>query len=434
MSWLLPQLPRTFAEKVIDEFNGDPASRFFTGVEHPQRIYQASGGDRLPDSQLLELRDEIIAIAREFGFPDQPPSRTRNEDYALFEYRVALCLADWEPLGTDHHSVIAETTRRDWWSFLTLIVLPEVACWRWVSETQNNLLKHERFLGGGRNTFQRIHRRVLCFDRGASHAARFGLIHDLKEDDFSAIIERPSLSSSPRIAVILGEELLRMRDRLTAAGWGLGQQEDVYRQAIKDLCTYGIVIAFDVIDDDQLRTLVRDAFIRREIALEPEQLTNTALDEDDSSPGVLGAVRSLFTSSPARMRVTRDGMDYDASWSMSIDGDSARVFYEACGGSRDVRRNPDYSIALPALMLNLLEQGWIIQQVLLETERVRDFPEVDRIIRSDGIVYPITRSDALKIDAIAHLIRHGAASIGRAEGARGKGNAQRRLRLDLRRT
>ena len=131
------------------------------------------------------------------------------------------------------------------------------------------------------------------------------------------------------------------------------------------------------------------------------------------------------------MRVIRDGSEYDASWSMSIDEDSARVFYEACGGSRDVRRNPDYSIALPILMLNLLEQGWIIQQVLLETERVRDLPEVDRIIRGDGIVYPITRSDALKIDAIAHLIRHGAASIGRAEGARGKGNAQRRLRLDL---
>lgn len=431
MSWLLPQLPRTFAEKVIEGFNGDPASRVFTGVEHPQRIYQASGGDRLPDSQLLELRDAIIAIARDFAFPDQPPSRTRNEDYALFEYRVALCLADWEPLGTDHHSVIAETTRRDWWSFLTLVVLPEVACWRWVSETQNNLLKHERFLGGGRNTFQRIHRRVLCLDRGVSHTDRFGLIRDLKEDDFSAIIERPSLSSSPRIAVILGEELLRMRNRLTAAGWGLGQQVDVYRQAIKDLCAYGIVIAFDVVDDDQLRTVVRDAFIRCEIALEPERLTNAVLDEDDSSLGVLGAVRSLLTSSPARMRVTRDGREYDASWSMSIGGDSARVFYEACGGSRDVRRNPDYSTALPALMLNLLEQGWIIQQVLLETGRVRDLPEVDRIIRGDGIVYPITRSDALKIDAIAHLIRHGAASIGRADGARGKGNAQRRLRLDL---
>ncbi len=431
MSWLLPQLPRTFAEKVIEGFNGDPASRVFTGVEHPQRIYQASGGDRLPDSQLLELRDAIIAIARDFGFPDQPPSRKRNEDYALFEYRVALCLADWAPLGTDHHSVIAETTRRDWWSFLTLIVLPEVACWRWVSETQSNLLKHERFLGGGRNTFQRIHRRVLCLDRGASHTDRFGLIHDLKEDDFSAILERPSLSASPRIAAILGEELLKMRDRLTAAGWGLEQQKDVYRQAIKDLCAYGIVIAFDVLDDDHLRTLVRDAFISCEITLQPERLTNAALDEDDSSPGVLAAVRSLFTSSPARMRVTRAGREYDASWSMAIDGDSARVFYEACGGSRDVRQNPDYSTALPALMLNLLEQGWVIEQVLLETERVRDLPEDDRIIRGDGIVYPITLSDALRIDAVAHLIRHGAASIGRAEGARGNGNAQRRLRLDL---
>ena len=92
----------------------------------------------------------------------------------------------------------AETTRRDWWSYLTLVVLPEVACWRWVSETQGNLLKHERFLGGGRNTFQRIHRRVLCLDRGTDHPDRFGLIQELKEDDFPRFLNAFLSSTSDR--------------------------------------------------------------------------------------------------------------------------------------------------------------------------------------------------------------------------------------------
>jgi hypothetical protein len=59
MSWLFPQLPRPFAEQLIEGYNGDPSSRVFTRLDHPQRIYQASGGDRLPDSELHQVREEF---------------------------------------------------------------------------------------------------------------------------------------------------------------------------------------------------------------------------------------------------------------------------------------------------------------------------------------------------------------------------------------
>ena len=297
MSWLFPQLPRPHAEQLIEAFNADPANRCFSGLEHPQKFYQASGGDRLPDRELQVARDAVLGIAEKSGFPDQPPTSTRNNDYSRFEAAVAEWFVGWAAMDVDRPGVTAETTRRDWWTYLTLIVLPDVACWRWVSETQGNLLKHERFIGGGRNTFQRIHRRVLCLDRGVDHPDRFGLIRELKEDDFSAILERPSLSSSPRIALIIAEELLLMRARLSQAGWGLSQQQSVYRQAIKALCAYGIVTVFDLLDDAQLQDIVRETFLQ----CETKSKRNVPLpgkSEDQGKPNrLIGAVRYLFSGS-----------------------------------------------------------------------------------------------------------------------------------------
>ena len=297
MSWLFPQIPRPHAEQLIEAFNADPTNRRFSGFDHPQRFYQASGGDRLPDRELQLARDAILAIAEKSGFPNQPPTSTRNLDYAKFEAAVAEWFAGWAALEIESPGVTAETTRRDWWTYLTLIVLPDVACWRWVSETQGNLLKHERFMGGGRNTFQRIHRRVLCLDRGTDHPDRFGLIRELKEDDFSAILERPSLSSSPRIARIISEELLLMRARLSEAGWGLSKQQSVYRQAIKALCAYGIVTVFDVLEDSQLQDVVRESFLQYEIRLKRDQFPPEKLEDKGKRSRLIGAVRYLLSGS-----------------------------------------------------------------------------------------------------------------------------------------
>ena len=297
MSWLFPQIPRPHAEQLIEAFNADPTNRRFSGFEHPQRFYQASGGDRLPDRELQLARDAILAIAEKSGFPNQPPTSTRNLDYAKFEAAVAEWFAGWAALEIESPGVTAETTRRDWWTYLTLIVLPDVACWRWVSETQGNLLKHERFMGGGRNTFQRIHRRVLCLDRGINHPDRFGLIRELKEDDFSAILERPSLSSSPRIARIISEELLLMRARLSKAGWGLSQQQSVYRQAIKALCAYGIVTVFDLLEDSQLQDVVRESFNRCEIKFKRDVPMPNKSEDHSKRNRLIGAVRYLISGS-----------------------------------------------------------------------------------------------------------------------------------------
>jgi hypothetical protein len=117
-------------------------------------------------------------------------------------------------------------------------------------------------LGGGRNAFQRIFRRVLSLDRGRDHPDRWGLVRDLREDDFSNILERPSLGSSRSIAVSLAEEYLSMRARL--AGFSAEIQMSVYREATKDVRAYGVVQALDLLKKDDLDQLIRETFLRRE--------------------------------------------------------------------------------------------------------------------------------------------------------------------------
>ena len=117
-------------------------------------------------------------------------------------------------------------------------------------------------LGGSRNTFQRIFRRVMCLDRGAEHPDRWGLIRELQEDDFSAILERPSLSSNRDVAVCLGEEFLAMNQRLSQ--FSKGNRVGIYRQATKAIRAYGVVQPLDLLSTEQRETLIRSAFLRYE--------------------------------------------------------------------------------------------------------------------------------------------------------------------------
>ena len=157
-----------------------------------------------------------------------------------------------------------------------------------------------------RNAFQRIFRRVMCLDRGVDHPDRWGLIRQLQEDDFSAILERPGLSSNPEIAVCLGEEYLAMKQRLshrTAA-----ERQDVYRQATKAIRAYGVVQPLDLMSAENQAHLIHAAFRRCEEELtivdksssEPATLTETGILKQAESyiePERKGFLRRLFDGS-----------------------------------------------------------------------------------------------------------------------------------------
>ena len=263
MTMLIPQIPAGMAEPLLAELALSRTADLVPADElrYPQAITQPTGGLPITDVLLKELRDQIVTAARKYGFPDSRPTSFLN-----FELEVAEILAYWAPLWDAEGTPSGEALRSDCWTFITVVVLPDVAIWRWPArdgeESAGGRSWKGRMVGGMRNAFQRIFRRVMCLDRGVDHPDRWGLIRQLQEDDFSAILERPGLSSNPEIAVCLGEEYLAMKQRLSKRT--AGDRQEVYRQATKAIRAYGVVQPLDLMSTENRTRLIQDAFRRYE--------------------------------------------------------------------------------------------------------------------------------------------------------------------------
>ena len=88
--------------------------------------------------------------------------------------------------------------RDEFWSFVGIVVASNVVLWRFGTS-------RERYLGGVRNTFQRLWLRARVLDRGAGSENRWQLLNDLTEDALVQIMERPSIGADPLLARSLAE-------------------------------------------------------------------------------------------------------------------------------------------------------------------------------------------------------------------------------------
>lgn len=301
MTLLIPQIPSGVVGPLLAELaharleDLDPGEEF----RNPQAITQPTGGLPIKDSLLKELRVPIVNAAQKYGFPGSRPT-----SFLGFELEVAEVLAQWSPLWNAQREPSGEALRNDCWTFITVVVLPDVALWRWPAkgeeESAGGRSWKGRMVGGGRNAFQRIFRRVMCLDRGVDHSDRWGLIRSLQEDDFSAILERPGLSSNREIAVCLGEEYLAMKQRLSQLSASVRQ--DVYRQATKAIRAYGVVQPLDLMTAENRAQLIQVVFRRYEDEL--PALSPSALDSVESTE-TEAQVRLRSTTKPARKSLLR---------------------------------------------------------------------------------------------------------------------------------
>jgi hypothetical protein len=301
MTVLIPQLSTGAAEPLLAQLAQSSLADLDPGDEltYSQAITQPTGGLPIRDALLRQLRDSILTAARNHGFPESRPT-----SFLRFELEVAEVLAEWEPLWKLAGVPSGEALRNDCWSFITIVVLPDVALWRWPAKSIEGSPEGRswkgRMVGGSRNTFQRIFRRVMCLDRGAEHPDRWGLIRDLQEDDFSAILERPGLSSNRDIAISLGEEYIAMKQRLCQLSAGLRQ--DVYRQATKAIRAYGVVQPLDLMSAANRTRLIQAAFRRYENDLTAAPPSNP---EPEASSGTDAQATSTSSKKPARKSLLR---------------------------------------------------------------------------------------------------------------------------------
>lgn len=201
MTKLWPRLPEAVARA---KFESTSWSAPVAGtVDDPAQIFAPIGG-RIPPAAIAEFAKRVRDLATIHGFPAKVGDNNRIDfDRSAAPIVRASMDISW-----------AEAGSRDVWSFIALVVLPDVTEWRFGHQ---NL---ERWVGTDltRHTWARLWWHAVVFD-GA-----LDLLHELSESDLNQLLERRSIGGDPRLV----RELARA---VVAASSSTARRRELIRDA-----------------------------------------------------------------------------------------------------------------------------------------------------------------------------------------------------------
>lgn len=281
MMTLLPRLPPPAAERLLEAYlgTGPHQWRGFNANKLPEAVrFTPTGGSPIAARQLEELRSGIFDIAKKNGFGGKG---TRTE-LSGFDAEAAAWLADQSVL------VSGEALRDDVWAFVAIVMVPDIVNWRFGNSP-------ERYLGGVRNTFQRLWMRGKLFDRGQDSSDRWGLLETLTEDAFVQITERPSLGGNPVLAIAIAEAWVR-----ASLHHGKGPMESLARRAMLLIRARNEVRCLDELPSQSLAAVLDLIF--ETPAATPEPHGNSTIDAEKSGASTFnGVANTTLTMAATRL-------------------------------------------------------------------------------------------------------------------------------------
>ncbi|MFE9171563.1 DUF6339 family protein [Streptomyces kebangsaanensis] len=238
MSFLYPRLLSEQASPLFADYQylTIEALSHRVDVTHESAVYVATGGDRVSRTQLNELREGVLELAKQAGFPNDS-DRTRNAD---FDLRSAALL------HSEMGMVPAEAASRDVWAFLALVLLPDVAFWRYPRPPKDRVLGTDLT----RHVFGRLWWRAqLVYSPGDPEP--YAALEILGEAAFDQIYaRRAALGGSPHLV----RSILRMWRNLDLTGLN---ERDTLRDFLKRLLRLAPFVLFDGVDEHALDTELR---------------------------------------------------------------------------------------------------------------------------------------------------------------------------------
>ena len=270
MSFLYPRLLAEQARPLFEEYRHlaitELAGR--AAVAHESAVYVATGGDRVSANQLRELREGVLSLARRAGFPDDS-NRARNADFDL--QLAALLHAE---MGV----VPAEAASRDVWAFLALVLLPDVAFWRYPQPPKDRVLGTDLT----RHVFGRLWWRAqLVHSSGGSDP--YDALKILGEAAFDQIYaRRAALGGSPHMV----RAILRVWKDLDLTG--LNERETL-RDFLKRLLRLAPFVLFDGIEenalDHELRSVAQESVEAQRLSSTPTEVETAEAGQDTAGSG-----------------------------------------------------------------------------------------------------------------------------------------------------
>lgn len=244
ISNLYPRLLPDRATPLFTAYQQLSTSELTTHVAftHESSVYVATGGDRVTADRLQELREGILVLAARAGFPGES-DRVRN---AEFDLSLAALL------HAKTGMVPAEAASRDVWAFLAVVVLPDVAFWRYPHPPKDRILGTDLT----RHVFGRLWWRAQLV-RSPDAPEPYEALKILGEAAFDQIYaRRAALGGSPHLV----RSILRVWDGLDLHG--LNERETL-RDFLKRLLRLAPFVLFDALEeqalDDELRTVAQQS-------------------------------------------------------------------------------------------------------------------------------------------------------------------------------
>ncbi|WP_327676541.1 DNA cytosine methyltransferase [Kitasatospora sp. NBC_00458] len=253
MVFLMPQLLPSAIDELYAEHLGETPEALAgrAAVAHPSMYYAATGGSRLPADRLAVLRSAIVAKATENGYPQassRPPSR---RDAARFDMDVAQIL--YQEAGI----MPAEALSPQLWAFLSLVVMPDVAAWRFPGFNPRRVTGRDIT----RHVFGRLWWRAhLVGGERLDREDLFDALAVLGEEAFDQVFaRRTSIGASAHL--VCG--ILRVWQEFDIPEEEEVADRTVFRDFLKRILRLRAFVSFDALGeedlDDELRALVAES-------------------------------------------------------------------------------------------------------------------------------------------------------------------------------
>ena len=230
-----PRLPNDRALELLEGLRGLGLEdlRLRSQLSHPDLTFYTAGATA-SEAKLREVRDSVQAVLNDLGFPR--PARGRRGDAAASRFDQILP-------GLLHRTmdiVPADAANEGVWSFLSLVLLPDAAAWRYPD------MHPDRMTGHRRNVFRRLWWRAEVLGAGPlDPPARLG------EDQLVAVMERPTIGGDRRLARSFCQAVLsKLETRIATGGMTL------MRESAKRLIRFTPFIAMGALEQEALGQLM----------------------------------------------------------------------------------------------------------------------------------------------------------------------------------
>ncbi|MEU6002468.1 DUF6339 family protein [Streptomyces sp. NPDC047197] len=252
MALLYPRLLAGQAKPLHQRYKEMPPHDLAEHVayRHESAVYVATGGDRITEAQLRDLRARVLEAAARAGFPDES-SRTAR---ARFDLELAALLHSKMDL------MPAEAASGDVWAFLALTLLPDIAYWRYPRPPGDRVVASDLT----RHVFGRLWWRAhLVRDPVAPEP--YAALDILGEAAFDQIYaRRKSLGGSPHLV----RNILHAWAAVDLQGLA---ERDVLRDFLKRLLRLAPFVIFEALDDTELQAELRSVAEESVAALRPDE-------------------------------------------------------------------------------------------------------------------------------------------------------------------